>query len=180
MYNNKAITSNDAVRNKFQLELANRFENLQINEDDTVQTAYLRGRKDWERKKYAKLKNANQLIVFGNAELKTAIHRFFVKCENKNCEVLSKNWKNLHFTMLILACTKYISWSESNFFNIKSETIIVSDIKLFSKKKTKFLEKSFRSIHFLSITSKKTTTTTTKTETKIKNYVTWWKFDRMM
>ena len=48
--------------------------------------------------------------------------------------------------MLILACTKYISWSESNFFNIKSETIIVSDIKLFSKKKTKFLEKSFRSI----------------------------------
>ena len=31
-------------------------------------------------------------------------------------------------------------------FNMKSETIIVSDIKLFSKKKTKFLEKSFRSI----------------------------------
>ena len=30
MYNNKAITSNDAVRNKFQLELANRFENLQL------------------------------------------------------------------------------------------------------------------------------------------------------
>ena len=57
-------------------------------------------------------------------------------------------------------------------FNKKSETIIVSDIKLFSKKKTKFLEKSFRSIHFLSIPSKKTTTTTTKTETKIKNYVT--------
>ena len=46
MYNNKAITSNDAVRNKFQLELANRFENLQINEDDTVQTAYLWGGKD--------------------------------------------------------------------------------------------------------------------------------------
>ena len=172
MYNNKAITSNDAVRNKFQLELANRFENLQINEDDTVQTAYLRGKKDWERKKYAKLKNANQLIVFGNAELKTAIHRFFVKCENKNCEVLSKNWKNLHFTMLILACTNYISWSESNFFNMKSETIIVSDIKLFSKKKTKSLEKRFRSIHFLSIPSKKnkkTTTTTTTTKNWNKN-----------
>ena len=40
MYNHKAISSNDAVRNKFQLELSNRFENLQINEDDTVQTAY--------------------------------------------------------------------------------------------------------------------------------------------
>ena len=144
MYNNKAITSNDAVRNKFQLELANRFENLQINEDDTVQTAYLRGRKDWERKKYAKLKNANQLIVFGNAELKTAIHRFFVKCENKNCEVLSKNWKNLHFTMLISACTNYTSWYESNFFNMKSETIIVSDIKLFSN------NDGSRSIHFFS------------------------------
>ena len=40
MYNHKAITSNDVVRNKFQLELSNRFEDLQINEDDTVQTAY--------------------------------------------------------------------------------------------------------------------------------------------
>ena len=34
IYNDKAITSNDNVRNKFQLELYNRFENLQINEDD--------------------------------------------------------------------------------------------------------------------------------------------------
>ena len=148
MYNNKAITSNDAVRNKFQLELANRFENLQINEDDTVQTAYLRGRKDWERKKYAKLKNANQLIVFGNAELKTAIHRFFVKCENKNCEVLSKNWKNLHFTMLILACTNYISWYESNFqyekwdhYCFRYKIIFKKENKVFGKK---FSEHTFK------------------------------------
>ena len=40
MYSHKAITSNDAVRNKFQLEVSNRFENLHINEDDTVQPAY--------------------------------------------------------------------------------------------------------------------------------------------
>ena len=51
-------------------------------------------------------------------------------------------------------------------FNMKSETIIVSDIKLFSKKKTKFLEKSFRSIPSKKKKKKK------KTETKIKNYVT--------
>ena len=57
----------------------------------------------------AELQNANQLIVFGNAELKIAIHRFFVKWENKNCEVLSKNWKTLHLVMLILARTNYIS-----------------------------------------------------------------------
>ena len=62
-------------------------------------------------------------------------------------------------------------------FNMKSETIIVSDIKLFSKKKTKSLEKRFRSIHFLSIPSKKTKKQQQqqqqqKTETKIKNYVT--------
>ena len=47
--------------------------------------------------------------VLRNDKLKIAIHQFFVKCENKNCEVLSKNWKNLHLTMLILACTNYIS-----------------------------------------------------------------------
>ena len=39
----------------------------------------------------AELKNANQVIVFGNAELKIAIHQFFVKCENNNCKVFSKN-----------------------------------------------------------------------------------------
>ena len=33
----------------------------------------------------------------------------FVRCENKIYEVLSKNWKNLNLTMLILACTNYIS-----------------------------------------------------------------------
>ena len=33
-------TCNDAVRNKFQLKLPNRFENLDINKDGTVQTAY--------------------------------------------------------------------------------------------------------------------------------------------
>ena len=37
MYNHKTITSNDAVRKKFQLQLYNQFDNLQINEDDTVQ-----------------------------------------------------------------------------------------------------------------------------------------------
>ena len=40
MYNHKTITSNDAVRKKFQLQLYNQFDNLQINEDDTVQTTY--------------------------------------------------------------------------------------------------------------------------------------------
>ena len=40
MYNYKTTTWNDAVRNKFQLELSNRFENLEINEGNTVQTAY--------------------------------------------------------------------------------------------------------------------------------------------
>ena len=43
----------------------------------------------------------NQLIVFGKAELKNVIHQFFVKFENKNCKVLSKNWENLHLMMLI-------------------------------------------------------------------------------
>ena len=85
-------------------------------------------------------------------------------------------------------------------FNMKSETIIVSDIKLFSKKKTKFLEKSFRSIpskknkkkkqkkkkkrnkkkkksYFKKvlvayIKKKKKKKKKKKTETKIKNYVT--------
>ena len=57
----------------------------------------------------AELKNANQLIIFRNAELQIAIHRFFVKCENKICQVLSKNWENSNLTMLILACTNYIS-----------------------------------------------------------------------
>ena len=40
MYNHKYITSNDVARNKFQLKLSNRFENLQINEDDTVKSPY--------------------------------------------------------------------------------------------------------------------------------------------
>ena len=40
MYNHKSITSYDALRNEFHLELSNRFENLQINEDGTVQTTY--------------------------------------------------------------------------------------------------------------------------------------------
>ena len=38
MYSHKAITSKDAVRTKFQLELSNWFEGLQWN--DTVKTAY--------------------------------------------------------------------------------------------------------------------------------------------
>ena len=70
--------------------------------------AKLKNANEWPKNWWkAELKNANQLIVFGNAELK--IHRFFVKCKNKNCEVLFKSWKNLHLMMLILACTNYIS-----------------------------------------------------------------------
>ena len=61
------------------------------------------------RRKICKTLNANQVIVFGNAELEMAIHRFFVKWENKNCEVL--------------ACTHYIRQPENNFFNMKSGTI---------------------------------------------------------
>ena len=75
--------------------------------------AKLRNGNEWPKNlRNAELKNSNQLIVFGNAELKIAIHWFFVKFENKNCEVLCKNWKNLHLTMLILACTNYISQPE--------------------------------------------------------------------
>ena len=37
MYNHKAITSNELVRNKFQLELFNRFEHLYIDDEDSVQ-----------------------------------------------------------------------------------------------------------------------------------------------
>ena len=55
-------------------------------------------------------------------------------------------------------------------FNMKSETIIVSDIKLFSKKKTKFLEKSFRA--YLQKNNNNKKKNKKKTETKIKNYVT--------
>lgn len=40
MYDHKDITSNDVIRNIFQLVLSNRFKNLQINEDGTVQTVY--------------------------------------------------------------------------------------------------------------------------------------------
>ena len=40
MYNHKAITSNEHVRNKFQLELSNRFEHLYIDDEDSVQIAY--------------------------------------------------------------------------------------------------------------------------------------------
>ena len=36
----KAIISNEHVRNKFQLELSNRFEHLYINDEDSVQAAY--------------------------------------------------------------------------------------------------------------------------------------------
>ena len=43
----------------------------------------------------AELKNKNQLIVFGNTELKIAIHHFFAKFENKTCEILSKSLRNL-------------------------------------------------------------------------------------
>ena len=72
--------------------------------------AKLKNENEWPKNLWnAELKNANQLIVFGNAALKIAIHRFFVKCENKNCDVLSKNWKKLDLTMLIFACTNYMS-----------------------------------------------------------------------
>ena len=63
-------------------------------------------------------------------------------------------------------------------FNMKSETIIVSDIKLFSKKKTKFLEKSFRSIPSKKKKKKKKKMEQKKKKKKkklkqkIKNYVT--------
>ena len=40
MYNHKAIISNESVRNKFQLELSNRFEHLFINNEDSVQAPY--------------------------------------------------------------------------------------------------------------------------------------------
>ena len=40
MYNHKAITSNEHVRNKFQIELTNQFEHLYIGDEDSVQTAY--------------------------------------------------------------------------------------------------------------------------------------------
>lgn len=39
-YKYKANTCIGSVRSKFQLKLPNRFENLQINKDNTVQTAY--------------------------------------------------------------------------------------------------------------------------------------------
>ena len=72
--------------------------------------AKLKNANEWPKNlSNAELKNANQLTVFGNAELKIAIHQFFVKFENKNCEVLSKSWENLHLMMLILACTNYTS-----------------------------------------------------------------------
>ena len=32
------------------------------------------------------MQNANQGIVFENAELNTAVHQFFVKCKNKNLQ----------------------------------------------------------------------------------------------
>ena len=40
MYNHEAIISDEHVRNKFQLELPNRFEHLYINDEDFVQAAY--------------------------------------------------------------------------------------------------------------------------------------------
>ena len=40
MYNYKAITFNKHVRNKFQLELSNRFERLYIDDEDSLQIAY--------------------------------------------------------------------------------------------------------------------------------------------
>ena len=40
MYNQKAITSNEHVRNKFQLELSCRFEHLYVDDEDSVQIAY--------------------------------------------------------------------------------------------------------------------------------------------
>ena len=80
---------------------------------------YLKGRKDCERKK---------------CEIKDCDPSIFRETRKQNCEVLSKNWKTLHLAMLTLACANYISQPENNFFNMKSETIIISDIKLFSKK----------------------------------------------
>ena len=65
-----------------------------------VKREYFKRRKDGKRKKKTKLKNAdewpknlgnaelknaNQLILFGNTELQIAIHQSFVKWENKIC-----------------------------------------------------------------------------------------------
>ena len=40
IYDHKAVIYNNAVQNNFQLELSNRFQHLQIDEDDSTQTAY--------------------------------------------------------------------------------------------------------------------------------------------
>ena len=80
------------------------------------------------------IKECESTNCFRKCGIKDCDPSIFREMRNKNCEVLSKNWKNLHLAMLILACTNYISQPENNFFNMKSETIIISDIKLFSKK----------------------------------------------
>ena len=40
MYDHKAIIYNNTVRNNFQIQLSNQFEHLQIEKDDSAQTAY--------------------------------------------------------------------------------------------------------------------------------------------
>ena len=79
---------------------------------------YLTGRKDCERKK-CEIKEcewvAEKFMKWGIKECEWT--NCFRKCgikncdpyENKNCQVLSKNWKSFHLTIQILACTNYIS-----------------------------------------------------------------------
>ena len=46
----------------------------------------LKNANEWPKHlRNVELKNANKLIVFGNAESKIAIDQFFMKCKNKNC-----------------------------------------------------------------------------------------------
>ena len=92
----------------------------------------------WVAKKFMKwrIKECRMQINELFLEMRNSAQRsinFSWNAKTKICKIFCKNWKNLLLTMLILTCTNYISQPEDNFFNMKSETIIVSDIKLFSK-----------------------------------------------
>ena len=66
---------------------------------------------EWVAQKFMRggIKECESTNCFRKCGIKDCDPSIFREMRNKNCEVLSKNWKNLHLAMLILACTNYIS-----------------------------------------------------------------------
>ena len=76
------------------------------------------------------IKECEPTNCFGNAELKIAIHRFFVKCENKTCKLLSKNWKKFTVNDTNFKMHKLHELAWKQLFQYEKWYKIISDIKI--------------------------------------------------